>query len=75
MRVFYLLPEIPDDASPELKAALALRNAATVAGACECGGELAILPGPQAILQHETGCPAGDDNVRRLLREHGVMVP
>jgi len=61
-RVLFLLPEIPDDAPEEFKNALAIRNAANVAGVCpECGAR-GELSGPDEhgflhlTFEHEAGC-------------------
>lgn len=61
----YVVPEIPDDASPEMKNGLAVRNAATMTGRCPACGSVAELieaPGADRIgrarISHEKECPA-----------------
>jgi ribosomal protein L32 len=64
-RTLVITPTIPDDASPELKDALAIRNAATATGRCpSCGAVAKIVTPPtpggagEAWMAHEDGCPA-----------------
>ncbi len=67
-----VLPEIPDDASENVKNALAIRNAATLSGRCACGA----VAGPieqvetgiyMVTMEHENDCPAADENLARAL--------
>ncbi len=55
-RTLYVLPEIPDDAPAELKNALAIRNAASVAERCpDCHARGQLHPDPNvAGLMHLT---------------------
>lgn len=62
-------PRIPDDAPTAIKNALAVRNAATVAGRCSCGAVAVFnrakterAPAGLAVLDmpHEPDCPAVD---------------
>jgi hypothetical protein len=60
--VLYVGPDIPDDADPVTKNALALRNTANLSGRCpSCGATftlLADLPGVRhLVMGHEDGCP------------------
>jgi hypothetical protein len=64
-RTLVVTPLIPDDASTELKNALAIRNAATRSGRCPNCGAVANLVTPptldgigEARMAHEDGCPA-----------------
>ena len=63
-RALYIGPSIPDEASAEMKSALALRNAANVAGRCpSCGARFrmvddAATPGVRHLyMEHENDCP------------------
>ncbi|HVA04760.1 MAG TPA: hypothetical protein VMU64_13570 [Acidimicrobiales bacterium] len=67
--VLYVLPSVPADAPDELKDAIALRNAATVAGRCSCGAVIAEA-GDTAQLMHEPGCVASDDAIAEILARH-----
>ncbi len=64
-RSIVIAPPIPDDASPEVKNGLAVRNAATRSGRCPSCGALAEIvtpPAPGSIgearMTHEPDCPA-----------------
>lgn len=64
-RTLVATPSIPDDASPELKNGLAVRNAATLTGRCPgCGAVAKIVAPPTpggigtARMEHEDDCPA-----------------
>lgn len=67
-RVLWLLPEIPDDAPAALKNALAIRNAANVAGVCPDCGACGEITGPDEhgflhlTFEHEDGCGAFTDD-------------
>jgi hypothetical protein len=70
--VAFLLPRIPDNASPPLKNALAIRNAATTSGRCRCGAEMRLNGvddyGTQhVVIEHEFDCPARIETVLVLL--------
>lgn len=62
-RVLYAVPEIPDDATPQVKNVLAIRNAATQSGTCPaCGATVEIVgePAPgvfESRMEHAGGCP------------------
>lgn len=62
-RVLYIGPEIPDDASPALKNALALRQEANLTGRCpSCGATFEVVAGSvpglwHGVMEHEDGCP------------------
>lgn len=67
-RTLLLLPSIPDDLEPEIKNALAIRNAASTTGRCpDCGAEPAIHRDPEnellihAVFEHEPECRALTD--------------
>jgi hypothetical protein len=70
-RTLFMLPSVPDAGPPDLKDALAIRNAASVSGQCRCGAT-GTLQGPDRygvmhlVFMHEHDCPAGDDNIGGL---------
>ncbi len=73
-KTVHVLPSIPDDASPALKDAIAIRNAASTTGRCQCGAEVEIVGRDEigvihALFVHEDDCPAADDNLDRLLAQ------
>lgn len=62
-RVLYVLPTIPDELAPELKSALAIRNACTVEGVCPaCGAAGELLADDELedvwhlVFRHEPEC-------------------
>jgi hypothetical protein len=60
--VLYIGPSIPDELSTETKSALALRNAANVAGRCPSCGATFTLRGQRGgvgvvVMEHENDCP------------------
>jgi hypothetical protein len=67
-RVLFVLPTIPDDAPEAVKDALAIRNAANVAGVCPDCGARGGITGPDEhgfmhlTFQHERGCGAFIDD-------------
>jgi len=72
-RAICLVPPIPDDASPALKNALAIRNAASASGRCACGAEGRIVgPDEDGALhlrfEHEDDCTATDGAIAEILR-------
>ena len=67
-RTLFVLPAIPDDATPELKNALAIRNASATEGACPCCGVVGeVTPHAQLdwvwhyTFRHEAWCAALTD--------------
>jgi len=75
-RTLYVLPAIPDDLSPRVKSALALRNACATEGVCPgCGAAADVRRDEQhesllwATFNHENGCPASDEELARLTDE------
>ena len=60
--VLYIGPDIPDDADPVTKNALALRSTANLSGQCpSCGATFTLLndlPGVRhLVMGHEDWCP------------------
>jgi hypothetical protein len=60
-RVLFVLSSIPDDATPQIKNALAIRNAASRSGACpSCGAVVQVKQfGPRLYrgrFEHQPGC-------------------
>ncbi len=72
-RTLFVLPEIDEDDDPARKDALALRNAATLAGRCSsCGATFALrsqrgggIDGVAGylVMEHEDDCPVLLDEV------------
>ncbi len=67
------MPELRDDYSPRLRAALIRRRDATLTGRCVCGGTIAagrpLTPGVAAAsIEHEPECDAIDERLATLLR-------
>jgi len=59
----FVLPTVSESDPPEVRNAVAIRNAATVAGLCPCCGARFVLertPGGVTVLnmKHQDGCPA-----------------
>jgi hypothetical protein len=63
----------PDDAPPELKNAMALRNTGTIARRCSCGGTGETVKVDRRFSEiafvHTDGSAAADSNIRRLLAQ------
>lgn len=79
-RVLVVDRDVPDDASQELKEALARRRIVNAGGQCPCGAKL-IMPNRaqrraaarrgeplHAVIWHEPGCPAPLGQTRRAGR-------
>ncbi len=65
-KVGFVIPTIPEDASPALKDAIARRRSALIDGQCSCGARLDLTRG---VVEHESDCPATDSNLDRLRAE------
>jgi hypothetical protein len=72
--VLYVLPQVPEDAPPEVREGIARRRLTALTGRCPCGAE-APLPIPanvpagvvsQPVIRHEDDCLAVD----RVLVSH-----
>jgi len=61
-RVMFVIPGIPDRASPRLKHALTIRRDASLNSVCECGAT-ACIKSDGIYLEHEDACPACDTNL------------
>jgi hypothetical protein len=69
-RVLFVVPTVPDGASPALKNALALRRSALLEGECGCGARL-VVGHTSVRFDHRRNCPASDRAVRGLLESEG----
>jgi hypothetical protein len=67
-RVLYVLPSIPDELDPEIKNALAVRNAAGTTGVCPCCRARGKPTRPDRLgfyhltFRHESWCAALTDD-------------
>ena len=78
-RTLVVMDKMPAGASPALAAAYQIRKQANMTGTCPSCGATYTLPNRHARraaraqgiaisvdMLHETGCPAGDDQMQRL---------
>jgi hypothetical protein len=63
--ILFVVPAIPDNASPDLKNALDRRRRATLNGRCDCGARV-VVSSSGLIAEHESSCPATDEAIERL---------
>lgn len=67
----YVIPDIDDRLPPDIKDAIARRNAATVTGRCDCGARTRITSRAGGVINaemaHEHDCPAGSERFFELL--------
>lgn len=82
-RGLFVLPAIPEDASPTAREGLARRRIAALTGECPCGSEVSLsrqqrrarqrqrakAAVTRIVFSHEPGCPATDEILIPLLRE------
>lgn len=69
----FVLPAIPDRASPRLREALARRKLTVTTGRCPCGARFRPPRGARGVLRtdvrHDHDCPASDPDLLDELKE------
>jgi hypothetical protein len=66
-RVLFVLPQVAQDAPPNVKEGVRRRWVAAIGGECPCGGQRALGPGAMSV-EHEVDCPACDTVLGPTLR-------
>jgi len=74
-RALFVLPEIPEDATPVVREGMARRRLVATTGRCPCGAQFHVPEHLESgtithiAVHHADTCPAADQNLRAAMEE------